>query len=60
MKNKRPDKALYQAGRMSNAIDKLCGALNDERAEAAGEAFTQLIDAKHRYDREIEELSRDA
>ena len=39
---------------MSNAIDKARAALNAENANDFGVACTQLLDAKFKYDREID------
>lgn len=56
MKHKH-DEALLQAGRMSNAVDKMKTALKEEDANCFGKACAQLLRAKVAYDREIERLA---
>ncbi len=58
--NTEIDPALYEAGRMSNAVDKIRAALNDGNSLAFGDACAKLLDAKHKYDRQIEERARRA
>ena len=58
--NTEIDPALYEAGRMSNAVDKIRAALNDDNPLAFGDACAKLLDAKHKYDRQIEERARRA
>lgn len=54
------DPALYEAGRMSNAIDKIRAALDAGNPLAFGDACAKLLDSKQKYDRHIEDRARHA
>ena len=45
---------------MSNAIDRIRVALADGNPLAFGDACAKLLDAKQKYDRQIEERARHA
>ena len=56
----RIDPTLYEAGRMSNAIDKIRAALDTGDPLALSDACAKLLDAKQKYDRHIDERTRHA
>lgn len=48
------DPALVESGRMSHAIDRITQALQHGTPEEFGRACEDLLRAKRKYDREIE------